>query len=316
MTTHDNRRWSAGYSLVAAVSPADMQVARGESNLDLIRVETEDKAALNGLLWKLQKPTDSLVLLVPGATTGAALVPSHDYYPLATALTDKGYAFLIANMRAAYNYPYAEYADAVKDIAAFVAYAKSASYTRIAILGISLGGPRMAQYMAERKEPAVRAVGFIASIQSPYLEFQIRSTEAEKRRLDDMLTRARALVAQGKGQEPLAFDHWFPDGRSFMGTAKSMIGFFGAPTDNSAPSSIRYGPQIKVPALVIHGEKDEISFPPNANAIFDSLTASPQRDLIWVSGASHYLTPGSIAEAYARKIADWLVKNMLPGPRQ
>ena len=284
--------------------------------MDLLRVEAEDKVALNGLLWTPQKRSNSLVILVPGATTGAALVPSHDYYPMANALTEKGYTFVIANMRASYNYPYAEYADAIMDVAAFVAYGKSAGYPSIAILGISLGGPRMAQYMAERNDPAVKAVAFIASIPSPYLEFQIRSTEVEKKRLEDVLKRARALVAQGKGLEPLAFENWFPDGRSFMATAKSMIGFFGAPSDQSAPSSIRFGPQIKVPALVIHGEKDEISFPPNAQAIYDSLTASPQRDLIWVPGASHYLSPGPIAEAYAVKIAAWLVKNMPVEARQ
>ncbi len=283
--------------------------------MDLIRVEAEDAVALNGLLWTPQARGDALVILVPGATTGAALVPSHDYHPMANALVEGGYAFLIANMRASYNYPYAAYADAIKDIAAFVAYAKSAGYTRIGIFGISLGGPRMAQYMAERNDPAVKAVGFIASIPSPYLEFQIRSTEADKNRLEDMLRRARSLVAQGKGLEPLAFENWFPDGRSFMGTAESMIGFFGAPSDKGTPSSTRFGPQIKVPALVIHGEKDEISFPPNAQAIYDSLTSSPQRDLIWVPGASHYLAPGPIAETYAMNIAAWLVKNMPAGPR-
>ena len=284
--------------------------------MDLIRVETEDKAGLNGLLWEPQSPGDSLVILVPGATTGAALIPMHDYYPMATALTGKGYAFLIANMRASYNYAYAEYADAVKDIAAFSAYAKSKGYTRIAIFGISLGGPRMAQYMAERNDPAVRAVGFIASIPSPYLEFQIRASDADRKRLEDTLQRARALVAQGKGLEPVAFENWFPGGRSFMGTAQAMIGFFGAPSDKSAPSSVKYGPKIKVPALVIHGEKDEISYPPNANTIYDSLTASPQRDLIWVPGASHYLTPGPLAEAYAKSITEWLVKNMPASRRQ
>ena len=284
--------------------------------MDLVRVETEDKVALNGLLWKLETPTDSLVMMVPGGTTGAALAALHDYYPLATALNQKGYTFLVADMRAAYNYPYSVYADAVKDIAAFVDYARSAGYTRLAILGISLGGPRMAQYVAERNDPAIKAVGFIASIPSPYLEFQIRASEADKRRLDELLKQARALVAEGKGQEPIAIENWFPGGRSFMGTAKSMIGFFGAPTDNGTPSSVRYGAQIKVPALVIHGDKDEISFPPNAKTIYDSLTASPQRDLIWVPGASHYLSPGPIAEAYAKSITDWLVKNMPAGPRR
>jgi len=291
-------------------------ISRSQSRLDLILVEAEDKAALNGLLWEPQGASDSLVLLVPGGTTGAALFPAHDYSPLANALTDSGYAFLVSNMRAAYNNAYAEYTDAVKDIAAFIAYAKSKGYARIAILGISLGGPRMAQYVAERNDPVVKAVAFIASIPSPYLEFQVRGSEADKRRLEEMLQHARALVAQGKGQEPVGFENWFPGGVSFMGTAKAMIGFFGAPTDPGTPSSVRYGPKIKVPALVIHGDKDELSLPPNAQTIYDSLTASPQRDLIWVKGASHFLTPGPLAESYARPISDWLARNFPVSPRR
>jgi dipeptidyl aminopeptidase/acylaminoacyl peptidase len=287
-----------------------------QSRLDLIRIEAEDHTALNGLLWEPQRAGDSLVLMVPGGTTGAALFPAHDYTPLAAALLDKGYAFLLSNMRASYNNPYAEYGDAVKDIAAFVAYAKSKGYARIAILGISLGGPRMAQYVAERNDPAVKAVGFIASIPSPYLEFQVRSSDADKRRLEDTLKHARELVAQGKGHQPVAYDNWFPGGVSVMGTAKALISFFGAPSDPSAPSSVKYGPKITVPALVIHGEKDELALPPNAQKIYDSLTASPQRDLAWVKGASHYLSPGPLAEAYARQTTDWLVKNMPASSRQ
>jgi pimeloyl-ACP methyl ester carboxylesterase len=286
------------------------------SRLDLIRVEAEDKAALNGLLWEPERAGDSLVIMVPGGTTGAAMFPAHDYCPLADALTDCGYAFLVSNMRAAYNYPYAEYADAVKDIAAFVAYAKSKGYARIAILGISLGGPRMAQFMAERNDPAVKAVGFIASIPSPYLEFQVRGSDAEKLRLEQTLKHARELVAEGKGQKPVGLENWFPGGVSFMGSAKALIGFFGAPSDPGTPSSIKYGAKIKVPALVIHGDKDELSLPANAQKIYDSLTASPQRDLIWVKGASHYLTPGRLAQSYARLVTDWLEKNMPASSRR
>lgn len=288
---------------------ANTPIPRSQSRLDLILIEAEDRVALNGLLWEPQKAGDSLVVMVPGGTTGAAFFPAHDYSPLAAALTDRGYAFLLCNMRASYNNAFAEYSDAVKDIAAFVAYAKSKGYAQIAILGISLGGPRMAQYVAERNDPAVKAVAFIASIPSPYLEFQVRSSEAEKRRLEDTLRHARELVAQGKGQAPVEYENWFPGGLSVMGTAKSLISFFGAPSDPSAPSSIKYGPQIKVPALVIHGEKDELALPPNAQKICDSLTASPQRDLIWVKGASHYLTPGPLAESYATLTVDWLVRN-------
>jgi dipeptidyl aminopeptidase/acylaminoacyl peptidase len=291
-------------------------ISRSQNRPDLILVEAEDKVTLNGLLWEPQRASDSLVVMVPGGTTGAALFPAHDYSPLAQLLIENGYAFLLGNMRASYNNAYSEYSEAVKDITAFVACAKSKGYARIAVLGISLGGPRMAQYVAERNDPAVKAVGFIASIPSPYLEFQVRSSEADKRRLEETLKHARELVAQGKGHQPVSFDNWFPDGLSVMGTAKSLISYFGAPSDPSAPSSVKYGPKIKVPALVIHGDKDELALPPNAQKIYDSLTASPQRDLVWVKGASHYLTPGPLAESYARLTVDWLVKNFPVSPRR
>lgn len=295
---------------------ATTPIARSQNRLDLIWAEAEDKVALQGLLWEPQKAGDSLVIMVPGGTTGAAMFPAHDYGPLANLLTENGYAFLVGNMRASYNNAYSEYSDSVKDIAAFVAYAKSKGYARIAVLGISLGGARMAQYVVERNDPAVKAVGFMASIPSPYLEFQIRSSDADKRRLEDTLKHARELVAQGKGQQPVGFDNWFPGFVSVMGTAKALISYFGAPSDPSAPSSVKYGPQIKVPALVIHGDKDELALPPNAQKIYDSLTASPQRDLVWVKGASHYLTPGPLAESYARLAVDWLLKNFPASPRK
>jgi len=284
-------------------------------HLELIHIEAEDKAPLNGLIWEPQRPGDSLVLMVPGGTTGAALFPAHDYTPLARLLVERGYAFLLSNMRASYNNAYAEYGECVRDIAAYVAFAKSRGYSRIAILGISLGGARMAQYVVERNDPAIKAVGFIASIPSPYLEFQVRSSDAEKRRLEATLQHARDLVAQGKGNEPVSFDNWFPLGVSVMGSAKVLLSYFGAPSDPGSPSSIKYGPQIRVPALVIHGDSDELALPPNAQRIYDSLTASPQRDLVWVKGASHYLTPGPLADAYAKQTFDWLVKNMPLGAR-
>jgi dipeptidyl aminopeptidase/acylaminoacyl peptidase len=295
---------------------ATTPIARSQNRLDLIWAEAEDTVALQGLLWEPQKTGESLVIMVPGGTTGAALFPAHDYGPLAQLLTENGYAFLVGNMRASYNNAYSEYSDSVKDIAAFVAYAKSKGYARIAVLGISLGGARMAQYVVERNDPAVKAVGFMASIPSPYLEFQIRSSDADKRRLEDTLRHARDLVAQGKGQKPVGFDNWFPGFVSVMGTAQALISYFGAPSDPSAPSSVKFGPQIKVPALVIHGDKDELALPPNAQKIYDSLTASPQRDLVWVKGASHYLTPGPLAESYARLAVDWLLKNFPASPRR
>jgi fermentation-respiration switch protein FrsA (DUF1100 family) len=64
--------------------------------------------------------------------------------------------------------------------------------------------------------------------------------------------------------------------------------------------------------VVIHGTKDEIALPPNATAIYDSLTAAPKREIVWVEGASHYLTPGPIAENYAKAVVDWVTRAVPP----
>jgi len=125
--------------------------------------------------------------------------------------------------------------------------------------------------------------------------------------LDAVLAASRALLAAGKGGEIVGFE-MFP-GRPQIMCAKSFIGFFGTLAESNA-STVKFGAAIDVPAAVIHGTKDEIALPPNAEAIHRSLTRSPARELIWVEGAGHYLTPGKIAEDYAAAIAAWLPKAM------
>jgi esterase/lipase len=287
-------------------------VAAAAPRLDLVRFPAdEDALMIDALYWTPEKPTKSLVLLIPGLTGAVIGGGLHDYRPLANELSARGYAFLVPQLRSLNNWPYAFFDDVVKDVGGAVAFAMSQGYEQIALFGTSLGGPRIAMFMARKGAPAVRAVGFIASIKSPYLEFQIRQPESERVRLDAFLQKTRELVAQGRGGELVAFENWFPNRHMAM-TARSFISFFGNEVESNAVS-IKFTPGIKVPALVIHGTADEIALKPNAEAIYESLTAAPKRDLIWVEGAKHYLTPGWIAESYASKIAQWVSANMPTG---
>jgi esterase/lipase len=297
-------RLAAVALLIAATLPA-----RTAPTLDLVRFPAaEDGLMLDALYFTPEKPGKSLVLLIPGLTGAVMGGGLHDYRPLAGELAAKGYALLIPQLRSLNNWPYAFFDDVVKDIGGAVAFAKARGYEQIALFGTSLGGPRIALYMARQGDPSIRAVGFIASIKSPYLEFQIRQSESERARLDAFLAKARELVAAGRGGEPVAFENWFPNRHMAM-TAKSFISFFGR-DDESNAVSIKFAGEIKVPALVIHGTADEIALKPNAEAIYASLTAAPKRDLIWIEGAKHYLTPGWIAETYAKRIAEWMGENM------
>ncbi len=49
---------------------------------------------------------------------------------------------------------------------------------------------------------------------------------------------------------------------------------------------------------IVNGHNEHLALPGNAAAIYASLTAAPRRDLIWIEGAGHYMTPGGTAESY------------------
>src|SRR5262249_15278284 len=145
-----------------------------------------------------------------------------------------------------------------------------------------------------------------ASIKSPYLEAQIRFDAAKRADFDAFLAKCRDLVRQGKGEEIQVYRAWFP-GRDMTMAARTFVDIFGTLAESDA-STVKFGPQVTIPAAVIHGTKDEQALPPNGTAIYESLTAAPSRELIWVEGAGHFLTPGKIAEDYGTAIAGWVNK--------
>jgi pimeloyl-ACP methyl ester carboxylesterase len=292
---------AGGGSATAAESPPRRQPA------EFLRFAAEDRVGLNALLWTPARPTRSAVVLIPGFN-GSILGGAHDYQPLAEALTARGYAFLLPAMRTASDFSDPRFEDCEQDIGAAVAAAKARGLTEIALFGTSLGGPRAFYFLSRREEPAVRAMGTIASIMSPYEEAQLRFAPEDRARLDAMLARCRSLVAEGRAEEPVRFVDWFPR-RHVMMTARGFLNVFGAPSD-TALSSYRYGASVRVPALVVHGTADEVALPPNVRAIHDSLTAAPSRELVWVECATHYLQPGWIAQRYAEIVADWVSRTM------
>ena len=287
-----------------------IQVAQAAPLAEFVSYTTEDKVLLNALLWLPPSGTKTVVIYVPGMTGGFSGV--HEINPAAEGLTDKGYAFLAVNVRTAglHGMLFARFEDYVKDIDAAIRFAKSRGLTEVVLFGISLGGPRIAYYWAQTRDPAVRALVFMGSIKSPYLEAQLRWNESERARYDAFLQGARDRVAQGKGNEVLTYTDWFPKVTVTL-SAQTFVNIFGTLAESNA-STVKFGPQITIPALIIHGSKDEIAIPPNAQAIYDSLTASPRREIVWVEGAGHYLIKGAVAKSYAEALVAWLPKFIQP----
>jgi len=287
-----------------------IQVAQAAPLAEYVSYMTEDKVLLNALLWLPPGGTKTVVIYVPGMTGGFSGV--HEINPAAEGLTSKGYAFLAVNMRTAglHGMLFARFEDYVKDIDAAIRFAKSRGLTEVVLYGVSLGGPRIMYYWAQTRDPSVRALVFMGCIKSPYLEAQLRWNESERARYDAFLQGARDRVAQGKGNDVLTYTDWFPK-FSVTLSAQTFVNIFGTLAESNA-STVKFGPQITIPALIIHGLKDEIALPPNGQAIYDSLTASPRREIVWVEGAGHYLIKGVVADKYAEALATWVPRFVQP----
>lgn len=285
-------------------------VATAAPLAEFVSYTTEDKVLLNALLWMPPGGTKTVVIYVPGMTGG--FIGVHEINPAAEGLTSKGYAFLAVNMRTAglHGMLFARFEDYVKDIDAAIRFAKSRGLTEVVLYGVSLGGPRIMYYWAQTRDPAVRALVFMGCIKSPYLEAQLRWNESERARYDTFLQGARDRVAQGKGNEVLSYTGWFPNLTVTL-SAQTFVNIFGTLADSNA-STVKFGPQITIPALIIHGLKDEIAVPPNGQAIYDSLTAAPRREIVWVEDAGHYLIKGPVANKYAETLVTWLPKFIQP----
>ena len=262
---------------------------------------------LDALLFSPEQPTKSLVIVIPGLH-GPIFGGRHDYRPLGRELNARGYALLLLNMRSANTFSYAIFEDCAKDIAAAIKHAKSMGFEEIALFGTSLGGPRVVYTTAHHPDPAVKVLGILGSVKSMYLEAQLRMDEDALTAYEHGLQRARDHVSAGEWYQGITLLDYFP-GRHMTLSARSLLSFFGAPDECNA-STVKFGDQIEIPTVVVHGTADEVIMPPNGQAIYDSLTAAPSREMIWVEDATHYLQPGWIAERYASVVAGWVADNM------
>jgi pimeloyl-ACP methyl ester carboxylesterase len=284
-----------------------MSKHRGAPCAEFLLFDTEDAVTLNALLYLPDVPTKSVVIYIPGMTGGFSGI--NDYGPIAARLNEIGYALMVPNLRTAglHGMLFARFADYATDIKAAVALSMSRGLSEIALFGTSLGGPRIINYWRQTKEPAVKALGFVASIKSPYLEAQMRFDETKKADFDAHLAKCRELVKAGRGREMFPYKDWFP-GRDMDLAAHVFPDIFGTIGESDA-STVKFGHEVTIPAVVIHGTADDIALPPNGEAIYESLKNAPKRDLVWVEGG-HFLLRGPVAEAYAQAISGWLGKNL------
>jgi pimeloyl-ACP methyl ester carboxylesterase len=277
-------------------------------------------ATLSGLLYSPRHPSKTGVVLAPQGQ-GGFIDGLHDYNPLAQKLTDAGYYLLLANMRTASGWAYERFESALPDVAAAVATLKARGVENVILLGTSLGGPRIAYYAYKANDPSIKALIFMSSITSPYLEGRARLSKEKLVAFDAFLENARKLVRDGKGNDMVCFNYFqatgdgycAPGGRGSTMSAASFLSMFGGPTDSDV-NLTNYASQIKVPVAVVHSKHDEVSHQEIGQGIYDAFSNARTRDLVWIDepSISHYLSPGLAANRYAEEVTKWLTRNIPP----
>jgi len=251
-------------------------------------------------LHRSEKSTNRLVIYVPGSIEGTPSTGRHDYRPLAAALAKFDCSLLLAQMSSAQATVYALFEDCVSDIAAVIEHAKSIGYDEIGLIGLSMGGPRVAYWNAVAGDAAVKSFVLLGTIESSYLASKRMWDGVEAAEQSEILERCRDLVATGRDREIVVGKLL---SRELPLAAASYLSFLGEPHECNA-GTVQWLDEINVPSAVVHSRKDTAAPPEGAQAIFEGLSHIDDRELIWCdSGGHQMLLAGKVAQETSAAVA-------------
>ena len=270
---------------------------------ELVRIEAGDGLELVGLY-----------AAPPGGTARRAILHTHglagNFYEnrfiadVCDAVLAKGIAFLVTNNRG-HDYladnlkgsgvettyepggsTHDIMEDCVHDVSGGASFLAERGHDEIYFEGHSLGCSKIVYYLSEVGDP--RCAGLI--LISPPEMFGLQEDRPETS-LEEVLSRARALVRDGKGDALLEV------GRDVPYTAATFVSMYGDPsaTDifpfrQGKDGDYRRLASVSCPILVTYGDVEEAVNVPVEEAtslIKKMATAAPRVDSVIVHGASH-----------------------------
>lgn len=259
------------------------------------------------LLHRATLQTRRLAIYVQAGIMGAPLTGRHDYRPLALALDQVDCSLLVTQSSAARRTEFVKFDTCVNDIQTAVEWAKAAGFDEILLLGVSMGGPRVAFWNAVAPDPAIKAIVFMSAVDSAYLGNVRNWTAEERARQDAVLEACRKCIAAGRSDELVTGELM---GRPFPMSAEAYLSYFGE-IDEMNASALKFADKISVPTLVIHATEDFGCPPAGAQDVFDALTSAPEKGLVWVEGADHQLmAPGWSLGMVSDRITEFATKHL------
>ena len=273
----------------------------------LLDFRTSDDQTLHGLLFTpRERKSDLALLLVHGVAMNFYLPPLPTF---GQALAEQGYPCFVINTRGhdwinraggdLFDFcgaTYEKFEDSAKDYDAALEKLAAQGYKRFVLVGHSLGCIKSLLYQGTRQRDDV--VGVI-SCSCPKQFYSARA--AQQPEFKEIMERAEAMVAQGKGKEFL----WAKaSGAPALFSAATYVNKYGKHENNDVR---RHARRLGCPHLAIAGGAEHPSFPEYAKELAQGGTAGVGYRI--VPDSDHFYH-GHEVEVIAI-LSDWLNQNRL-----
>jgi pimeloyl-ACP methyl ester carboxylesterase len=276
--------FSAGIMLASVATGAappslhSAQTPKAAYSIQQVAVTARDGIVLNGVLYQPTAKHRPVALLLVHGYGGNFY---SGYFPqLAQAAAEQGYTSLALNMRDHDTGPkVSDFTDNESDIAAGVSYLHQLSYSRVVLLGQSMGTNRVLYYQASTSDPSIVATVVVAG---PGNLFDWNAWQFGRKKAQASVDEALAMQAAGQEKQLMLVDLG-PLGKALY-SPRYLLSLRGP---NAQSDPYRNIQKVTDPILIIQGTADKLVEPGTAERLRRAAGHSTRVDLIAVDGADH-----------------------------
>jgi pimeloyl-ACP methyl ester carboxylesterase len=177
-----------------------------------------------------------------------------------------------------------------------LAYLRKLGYSKLVLLGQSMGTNRVLYYQASTSDPSVAATVLVAG---PGNLFEWNVWQFGRKQAQAIVDEALTLQAAGQEQQLMLVDLG-PLGKSLY-TARYLLSLRGPKARSDPYQNIQ---KVANPVLIVQGTADKLVDPGTATRLKRAATSSPKADLISIDGAGHSYRGQEVV--LAQRILAWL----------
>ncbi len=258
--------------------PRSIPAQKPSCSVEQVTLTTRDGARLNGIFYRpAANPRQTAILLVHGF--GGNFYS--EYFPtFAKAAAERGYSSLALNMRDHDAGPKtSDFAGNEADIAAGAGYLREHSFSRLVLLGQSMGTNRVLYYQAAAGDLNVVATVLVSG---PGNLFEWNVWQFGRKKAQATVDEALAMQAAGQENQLMAVDLG-PLGKALY-TPRYLLSLRGPNARSDPYQNIE---KVTNPILIVQGKADKLIEPGIGERLRGAAKRSSKVDLILIEGAKH-----------------------------